>query len=74
VSQQCRQTVWDVCHGLATEGNGACMACLSAQNFYPKDLQKNVQWRTKCAEKQGDYVERWCKISALVINVKNHAR
>ena len=46
--------------GPRNEGSGACVARCSAETFFSEGIRKLVQRWTKCVEKQGDYVEKWC--------------
>jgi hypothetical protein len=59
-------------HGPASEGNGACVACLWAQKFFLWGQKEDCAAMDKVHWKQGEYVEKWCTISTLVlINVKH---
>ena len=47
---------------LAQEVKEAVHAWFAAQpkTIFSEGIRKLVQWWTKCVEKQGDYVEKWC--------------
>jgi hypothetical protein len=63
-----------LCQLPRSEGSGACMTCHTTKNIFSEGMQKLLSHRTKCIEKEGDCVEKWCSCKhhiAVVLILKS---
>jgi hypothetical protein len=59
-----------VYHGPATGCNGACVACLSAQNLLFWGNKQIVRWRTKCILSKGTMLKNYVIVRSLPLFYK----